>query len=113
MRENFALRYAFSIGFVMAANTPASTVFWSAFRFSDTVELCQRGQASLGDDTDTRRETRSKPRKKRPLSVEHRHVGGTGERARRHPGNSICSDKIRLVPTVTRKQPPPGVSDRN
>lgn len=28
--------------------------------------------------------TRSKPRRKRPLSVEHRHVGGTGERAYVH-----------------------------
>lgn len=41
MRENFALRYAFRSGSAAtAAMIPASTIFWSALRLSDTTEVC-------------------------------------------------------------------------
>lgn len=40
-----------------------------------------RGKQKGTWDKSTNEGTRLKPRKKRPLSVEHRHVGGTGEGA--------------------------------
>ena len=82
MRENFALRYAFNMGLAKAAKIPASTVFWSALRLSDTVDDCHAREKEREQKSSKHAKgTKLKPRSRRPLSVEHRHVGGTGERA--------------------------------